>query len=102
MFGTTGAPNAAPATPARTVSKERDDPLRLGGQLYLRLQASSQEDSKPGDVGLASPNLLDVYLDVRPNGGCARSPWHGWPTPPWSRHASSEWSWTPRWRRRSG
>ena len=42
-----------------------DNPLQIGGQLYLRTQTSG----KQGDDAwtLTSPNLLDVYLDVRPN-----------------------------------
>jgi len=67
LFGSTGSPNALPPAPEGIISKERDDPLRIGGQLYLRLQAFSQEDVEPGDWPVASPNLLDVFLDTRPN-----------------------------------
>jgi hypothetical protein len=67
LFGAKGSPNALPPPPEGIVSKERDDPLRLGGQLYLRLQGSSREDAKPGDWPVLSPNLLDVFMDVRPN-----------------------------------
>lgn len=49
------------------ISKEKEDPLRLGGQLYLRAQLAAQEDTSPGDWLLSSPNLLDVFLDARPN-----------------------------------
>ena len=67
LFGGTGTPNALPPPPEGIISRERDDPLRIGGQLYLRLQAQSQEDVAPGDWPLVSPNLLDVFLDARPN-----------------------------------
>jgi hypothetical protein len=42
-----------------------DNPLQIGGQLYLRSQVSGQQ----GDDAwtLTSPSLLDVYLDARPN-----------------------------------
>jgi hypothetical protein len=61
-----GAPTAA-ETPEGTVPRKVEDPLRLGGQLYLRAQATGYEDRKVADWPLASPNLLDVYLDARPN-----------------------------------
>lgn len=64
LFGST-PPGAPPPPP--TASREKEDPLRIGGQLYLRLQLSAQEGAKPSDFPLASPNLLDVFLDVRPN-----------------------------------
>ena len=42
-----------------------DNPLQIGGQLYLRAQSSGQQ----GDDAwtLTAPSLLDVYLDARPN-----------------------------------
>jgi hypothetical protein len=42
-----------------------DNPLTIGGQLYLRLQSSGQQ----GDDAwtLTAPSLLDAYLDARPN-----------------------------------
>jgi hypothetical protein len=42
-----------------------ENPLQIGGQLYLRSQSSAQQ----GDDAwtLSSPSLLDVYLDARPN-----------------------------------
>jgi hypothetical protein len=57
---------AAPAPPAPT-PRESDDPLDLGGLLYLRLDVFGRDETPPEDWRLASPNLLDVYLDVRPN-----------------------------------
>ena len=70
LFG--APPSAEPSE--RTISKEREDPLRLGGQLYLRAQTTGYEDQAAGDWPLTSPNLLDLYnrlpghmvTDIRP------------------------------------
>jgi hypothetical protein len=43
------------------------DPLRIGGQLYLRMLTSALSGQKFEDYSFAAPALLDVYLDVRPN-----------------------------------
>ncbi len=67
MFGSSGSPSAVPPPPEGIVSKERDDPLRLGGQLYLRSATTWQDGLDPEDWSLSLPNLLDVFLDVRPN-----------------------------------
>ena len=67
MFGATGSPNALPPPPEGLVPQERADPLQVGGQVYLRLTTTWQEDVKPRDWNLASPNLADLYLDARPN-----------------------------------
>jgi hypothetical protein len=42
-----------------------ENPLQIGGQLYLRTQTSGLQGDDAWS--LTSPNLLDVYLDVRPN-----------------------------------
>jgi hypothetical protein len=44
-----------------------DDPLSIGGQLYLRAQTRSFEDVSLGDSVFNLPTLLDVFLDARPN-----------------------------------
>ncbi|MFH1531258.1 MAG: hypothetical protein ABIK09_11080 [Pseudomonadota bacterium] len=47
-----------------------DDRLQIGGMLYLRFMAQFNRDqSEDGDrwSTLSNPNLLDVYLDGRPN-----------------------------------
>jgi hypothetical protein len=67
LFGAPPAAQAAPAPPEGIVSRERDDTLRIGGQLYLRASSVAVEDQAPADFSLSSPNLLDVYLDARPN-----------------------------------
>ena len=67
LFGGTGSPNAAPPPAQGILPREIVDPLRIGGQLYLRGQTLFQEDVAPADWALSSPNLLDVWLDARPN-----------------------------------
>ena len=44
-----------------------DDPLKIGGQLYLRAQTTGARGQAPGNWSFSSPSLLDVYLDARPN-----------------------------------
>ncbi len=46
---------------------EADDRLTLGGKLYLRADAAIVDDAELGDTALSSPNLLDLFADVRPN-----------------------------------
>ncbi len=67
LFGAPPAAQAAPPPPQGIMSREREDALRIGGQLYLRAQTQFRQDVAAGDAGLSSPNLLDVYLDARPN-----------------------------------
>ncbi len=67
LFGATGSPNAVPPPPEGIVPKERDDPLRLGGQLYWRTATTWNDGVDPADWPLSAPALLDVYLDARPN-----------------------------------
>jgi hypothetical protein len=44
-----------------------EDPLSIGGQLYLRAQTRSYEGRTLGDSAFNFPTLLDVFLDARPN-----------------------------------
>jgi hypothetical protein len=44
-----------------------DDPLSIGGQLYLRSQISALEGQKVKDYTVNLPSLLDLYFDARPN-----------------------------------
>ena len=44
-----------------------DDPLQLGGLLYLRTSASAREGAPPAEWTLSAPSLLDLYLDARPS-----------------------------------
>ena len=43
-----------------------EDPLAIGGQLYLRLATTITDRGSPGEQALSMPNLLDLYLDARP------------------------------------
>ena len=85
---TTGAPPAATVPPAAAAQgTDRDqavlgnaggaqflsdyvapeNPLQIGGQLYLRLQSTAYGHTEPGLWSLSAPSLLDVYADARPN-----------------------------------
>jgi hypothetical protein len=44
-----------------------DERLTVGGKLYLRAVASFTEDTDAEDTAYSSPNLLDLFTDVRPN-----------------------------------
>jgi hypothetical protein len=44
-----------------------EDPLRIGGLLYLRMFTSARDNQPPADWTLSAPFLLDTYLDARPN-----------------------------------
>jgi hypothetical protein len=68
LFGAPPAAQAAPPPPQRLGGeRDREDTLAIGGQLYLRAQTVFQEETSLGDGALSSPNLLDLYLDARPN-----------------------------------
>lgn len=43
-----------------------EDPLKIGGLLYLRSNLSSREHAPPSQWALTVPTLTDVYLDARP------------------------------------
>jgi len=55
------------AVPKGTDEVAPDDPLKLGGQLYLRAASSMQQGQAPASWSLSSPTLLDAYFDARPN-----------------------------------
>jgi hypothetical protein len=55
------------AAPRLSAEVAPEDPLRIGGQIYLRAQSSGLQGQSPADWSLSSPSLLDVYMDVRPN-----------------------------------
>jgi hypothetical protein len=44
-----------------------ENPLQIGGQLYLRAQSTASGHQSPSAWSMAAPSLLDVYLDARPN-----------------------------------
>jgi hypothetical protein len=67
LFGSQSSPNAPPPPAGSLFGPGKEDWLKVGGQLQLRGQVSAYEDTAPRDWILSSPNLLDVYLDARPN-----------------------------------
>ncbi len=46
---------------------ETDNPLQLGGQLYLRAFAFARQGQPPSDWLFTAPALVDGYLDARPS-----------------------------------
>jgi hypothetical protein len=44
-----------------------ENPLQIGGQLYLRTQSIALQGQAPAAWALSAPSLLDLYLDARPN-----------------------------------
>ena len=44
-----------------------EDPLKIGGQLYLRAQTTGSRGQSVGNWSFGAPSLLDAYLDARPN-----------------------------------
>lgn len=61
MFG-----GGEPPSAAGVFDNIREDPLAIGGQLYLRLAATIADRGSFGSQTLSMPNLLDLYLDARP------------------------------------
>ena len=59
-----GTPDAGPQLSSDIAP---DNPLTIGGQLYLRTQSSGLQHTYPDRWSLSSPNLLDTYFDARPN-----------------------------------
>jgi hypothetical protein len=43
-----------------------DDPLKIGGQFYLRAQVQGNEGVSFGDTSFVAPTLVDGYFDARP------------------------------------
>ncbi|HXJ21869.1 MAG TPA: hypothetical protein VMT03_16715 [Polyangia bacterium] len=44
-----------------------ENPLQIGGQLYLRAQSTASGGQPPDKWSFSDPSLLDLYLDARPN-----------------------------------
>ena len=44
-----------------------ENPLQIGGQLYLRTQSTALPGDAPDRWSLNAPSLLDAYFDARPN-----------------------------------
>lgn len=59
-------PDAPSPTPRIDPSDTGFDPLSIGGQLYLRLNTAFTDRGRLGEQMISMPNLVDVYLDARP------------------------------------
>jgi hypothetical protein len=59
-----GNPEAGPQLSTEVAP---ENPLTIGGQLYLRAQSTALQGTYPDKWTLTSPNLLDTYFDARPN-----------------------------------
>lgn len=59
-----GDPNAGPRL-SQAVAP--DDPLKIGGQLYLRGVAQSTQGQNANDIRFSTPSLVDGFFDARPN-----------------------------------
>ena len=58
-----GEPTAEVPAPAPRV----EDPLSIGGRMIVRFEALFLDDTDLDEQTLSMPNVLDVYLDARPN-----------------------------------
>lgn len=47
--------------------EEKADPLKLGGTLYMRAMTTITDHTSFDKTAFSQPNLLDVFLDARPN-----------------------------------
>ena len=61
--------NAKPNLEKRLLGKlqEQDDPLQIGGFLYIRPTWSFVDSDRVEDHPISMPNLLELYLDGRPS-----------------------------------
>ncbi|MBZ4417194.1 hypothetical protein [Myxococcus sp. RHSTA-1-4] len=58
---------SGPATRSAFDSDEAvDDPLKIGGQFYLRASVAANEGVSFGNTSFAAPTLVDGYFDARP------------------------------------
>ena len=44
-----------------------ENPLQIGGQIYLRAQSTAFQNDYPDKWTLTTPALVDAYFDARPN-----------------------------------
>jgi hypothetical protein len=59
---------AAPeGRPTGVLTAAQENPLAIGGLVYLRAATTWYRSRNPGDWPLGSPNLVDLYVDTRPN-----------------------------------
>jgi hypothetical protein len=66
LFGGDDEDPEKPPEPTSTRFDTDFDPLAIGGQIYLRLNGSISDRGAFGKQALTMPNLVDVYLDARP------------------------------------
>lgn len=59
-----GDPNAGPRLSEETAP---EDPLKIGGQLYLRALSQAKQGQAVEDWRFSAPSLVDAYFDARPN-----------------------------------
>jgi len=64
MFGEEPGPDAELS--ASSIDRLERDRLQIGGLVYMRYMAQLYEGDE-ADPSMASPNLVEVYLDARPN-----------------------------------
>lgn len=57
----------AAARPAGLFTAAQENPLAIGGQAWLRATTTWYRSVPPSGWPLSSPNLVDLYLDARPN-----------------------------------
>jgi hypothetical protein len=59
---------SGPASQEAFGSEEHaEDPLKIGGQFYLRAQMQASEGVSFGNTAFSAPTLVDVYFDGRPS-----------------------------------
>jgi hypothetical protein len=58
---------AEAAPPAAAAEPAPEDPLRIGGLVYLRARSAHPDSGDPRQWSMSAPNLVDTYLDARPN-----------------------------------
>jgi len=67
LFGSQSSPAGPAVPPGALIPRDREDWLEMGGLLQLQAQATAYDETAPADWPFVSPNLLDAYLDTRPN-----------------------------------
>ncbi len=65
MFGNSAPGHETDDRPSANAVPE--DPLKIGGLLYLRSQITASKNQPPSEWVYDMPNLLDIYFDARPN-----------------------------------
>jgi hypothetical protein len=79
--------SAPEGRPAGVLTAAQENPLALGGLLYLRASTTWYRAMAPADWPLGAPSLVDLYVDARPNDrvrafALARTSWSPVGTPP--------------------